>query len=93
MKKREYTHVQMLLPEIEGMILAGKTQRAVAEQFEFNDKYVVKRLLKREREKRRKLAAGAVPQAKGRPLKSRPQFIWITKHKSLAPMLLIINTA
>lgn len=69
MKKREYTHVQMLLPEIEGMITARKTQREVAEQFGFKDKYVVKRLLKREREKRRKLAAGVVPQAKGRPRK------------------------
>lgn len=61
MKKREYTHVEMLVPEIEAMLSAGKTQREVAEQFGFKNKYVVKNLLKRQREKRRKLAAGIVP--------------------------------
>ena len=30
MGKRNYTHVQMLLPEIEAMIAEGKTQREVA---------------------------------------------------------------
>ena len=44
MEKQNYTHVQMLLPEIEAMIAKGKTQRKVAEHFEFKDKYVVKRL-------------------------------------------------
>ena len=42
MGKRNYTHVQMLLSEIEAMIAEGKTQREVAEHFEFKDKYVVK---------------------------------------------------
>lgn len=70
MEKREYTHVQMLLPEIEAMITAGKTQREVAEQFGFKDKSVVKSLLKRERKKRRKLAMGIVPRPKGRPRKA-----------------------
>lgn len=69
MEKRNYTHVQNLLPEIEAMILAGKTQREVAEHFGLKDKYVVKRLLRRQREKRRKLAAGIVPRPKGRPRK------------------------
>ena len=69
MEKRNYTHVQMLLPEIEAMIAEGKTQREVAEHFGFKDKYVVKRLLKRQREKRRKLEAGIVPLPKGRPRK------------------------
>ena len=69
MEKRNYTHVQMLLPEIEAMIAAGKTQREVAEHFGFKDKYVVKRLLKRQREKQRKLATGIVPRPKGRPRK------------------------
>ena len=67
MKRRNYTHVQELLPEIEGMISAGKTQREVAEQFGFKDKYVVKRLLKRQREKQRKLAAGNNRAPCGRP--------------------------
>lgn len=69
MEKRHYTHVQMLLPEIEAMIAEGKTQREVAEYFGFKDKYVVKRLLDRQREKRRKLEAGIVPRPKGRPRK------------------------
>ena len=69
MGKRNYTHVQKLLPEIEAMIAEGKTQREVAEYFGFKDKYVVKRLLDRQREKRRKLEAGIVPRPKGRPRK------------------------
>ena len=69
MEKRNYTHVQMLLPEIEAMIAEGKTQREVAEYFGFKDKYVVKRLLNRQREKRRKLEAGIVPRPKGMPRK------------------------
>ena len=69
MEKRNYTHVQMLLPEIEAMMAEGKTQREVAEYFGFKDKYVVKRLLNRQRERRRKLEAGIVPRPKGRPRK------------------------
>ena len=69
MENPNYTHVQMLLPEIEAMIAEGKTQREVAEYFGFKDKYVVKRLLDRQREKRRKLEAGIVPRSKGRPRK------------------------
>ena len=42
MKRREYRHVQMLAPEIEALILGGKTQREVAEQFGLKDKSVVK---------------------------------------------------
>ena len=37
MEKRNYTHVQMLLPEIEAMIAEGKTQREVAEYFGSKD--------------------------------------------------------
>ena len=69
MGKRNYTHVQMLLPEIETMIAEGKTQREVAEHFGFKDKYVVKGLLKRQREKQRKLEVGIVTRPKGRPRK------------------------
>ena len=69
MEKQNYTHVQMLLPEIETMMAERKTQREVAEYFGFKDKYVVKRLLDRQREKRRKLEAGIVPRPKGRPRK------------------------
>ena len=69
MEKRKYTHVQMLLPEIEGMIAEGKTQREVAEYFGFKDKYFVNRLLHRQREKQLKLESGIVPLPKGRPRK------------------------
>ena len=69
MSKGNYTHVQALLPEIQGMLAAGKTQREVAEYFGFKDKYVVKKLLKRERAKQRKLEAGITPSPKGRPRK------------------------
>ena len=51
------------------MIAEGKTQREVAEHFGLKDKYVVKKLLKRQREKQRKLEAGIMPHPKGRPLK------------------------
>ena len=69
MKKRNYTHVQMLLPEIKAMFAEGKTQREVAEYYGFRDKQVVKRLLERERRKERKLEAGIRPRPKGRPRK------------------------
>ena len=37
MKKRNYTHVQALLPEIKAMLAEGKTQREVAEHYGFQD--------------------------------------------------------
>ena len=70
MGKRNYTHVQELLPEIEAMLGSGKTQREVAEYFGFRDKYVVKSLVKRERAKQRKREAGITIRPKGRPRKA-----------------------
>lgn len=72
MSKRNYTHSLSLLPEIEKMNSAGKSQREVAEHFGFRDKYVVKELLKRERRKERKVALGIAPRPKGRPRKDVP---------------------
>ena len=69
MKKRNYTHVQALLPEIKAMLAEGKTQREVAQYYGFRDKQVVKKLLERERAKQRKLEAGILPRPKGRPRK------------------------
>lgn len=69
MSKRNYTHIQVLLPEIKAMLGEGKTQREVAEHYGFKDKYVVKQLLTRERRKERKLKAGILPRPKGRPRK------------------------
>ena len=70
MKKRNYTHVQVLLPEIQAMLAEGKTQREVAQYYGLRDKQVVKKLLERERAKQRKLEAGILPRPKGRPKKS-----------------------
>lgn len=67
MEKRNYTHIQVLLPEIKAMLAEGKTQREIAEHYGFRDKQVVKELLKRERRKERKLEAGILPRPKGRP--------------------------
>ena len=67
MSKRNYTHIQALLPEIEEMVSNGMTQREIAEHLGVKDRYVVKELLKRERRKERKLKAGIVPLPKGRP--------------------------
>ena len=67
MEKRNYTHVQVLLPEIKAMLAEGKTQREVAEHYGFKNKQVVKKLLESERRKERKMAAGILPRPKGRP--------------------------
>ena len=72
MSKRKYEQVQQLFPEIRAMVAAGKTQREIAEHFGLSDKCVVKRLLKRERDKDAKLRAGIVPHPKGRPRKDAP---------------------
>lgn len=69
MSKRKYEKVQILLPEIQAMVAAGKTQREIAEYFGLKDKYVVKQLLHRERRREAKMAAGIVPRTKGRPRK------------------------
>ena len=69
MEKRNYTHIQALLPEIKAMLAEGKTQREVAEHYGFRDKQVVKRLLECERRKERNLEAGILPRPKGRPRK------------------------
>ncbi len=47
----------------------GYTQGEIAAHFGLASKYVVKELLKRERRKERKLAAGIIPRPKGRPRK------------------------
>ena len=38
MGKRNYTHVQALLPEIKTMLAEGKTRQEVAEHYGFKDK-------------------------------------------------------
>lgn len=70
MTKRSYTHLQVLLPEIKAMHTAGMTHREIAEYFGFKDKFVVKQLLTRERNKERKIMNGIMPRPKGRPRKN-----------------------
>ena len=79
MSKRAYTHVQTLLPEIQAMVAAGKTQREIAEHFGLANKYVVKKLLERERIKARKLKAGILPRPKGRPRKDAKPRDWVAE--------------
>ena len=69
MQKRSYTHLQALYPVIKEMLATGKTQREIAKHFGLKDKYVVKRLLNRERRKDKKVVAGIILRPKGRPRK------------------------
>ena len=62
MTKRNYTHVQALLPGIKAMVESGKTQREIAEHYGFRDKFVVKKLLERERKKQ----VQGIPKQRGR---------------------------
>ncbi len=62
MEKRSYTHVQELLPRIQTMVAEGKSQREIAEELGLKDKYVVKRLLARERKKE----IAGIPKQRGR---------------------------
>ncbi len=62
MEKRSYTHVQELLPVVQAKAAEGKSQREIAEELGLKDKYVVKRLLGRERRKERT----GIPKQRGR---------------------------
>ena len=66
---RPYTHVQAVEKEMLEMKAAGKTNREIAEYFGFQDKYVVKRWVKRYNWRMRKMEAGIMPRRRGRPPK------------------------
>lgn len=66
---RQYTHVQVVEKEIMEMKAAGKTNREIAEEFGFKDKYVVKGWVKRYNRRIRKMEAGIQPRRRGRPSK------------------------
>ena len=71
MSKRNYTHVQSLLPAIQKMVENGMTQREIAEHYGFKDKEVVRELLKRARRKQRQ----AIPKQRGRkPAKTLAEY-------------------
>ena len=70
MTKRNYTHIQKLLPAIQAMAAEGMTQREIAEHFGFKDKFVVKHALTRARRK-----AITIPKARGRkPAKTLQEY-------------------
>ena len=84
MSKREYTHVQVLLPEIERMVEEGRSQREIAEHYGFKDKYVVKGLLKRERRKKER-----IPKTRGRkPAKTLAEYKYENKRLKMENELL-----
>jgi len=66
---RRYTQVKVLETEIMDMKRAGKINREIAEHFGFEDKYVVKGLVKRRNRKERCLCEGIELRSKGRPRK------------------------
>ena len=72
MSKRRYTHIQEILPEIKAMIANGKSHQEIEEFFGLTGDRPVHNLLKRERRKEKKVAAGIVPRPKGRPRKDAP---------------------
>ena len=85
MGKREYTHVQELLPSIKAMLEEGKTQREIAEYYGFKDKYVVRRLLRRERKKQ----IQGVPKQRGRkPAKTLQEYKYENKRLKMENELL-----
>ena len=66
MSKRKYTHIQVLLTEIQVMIARGKSHREIEEFFGLTGDRPIHNLLKRER---RKENAGIASRLKGRPRK------------------------
>lgn len=62
MGKRSDTHVQALLPVVEGLVAKENSQREIAEELGLKDKYMVKRLLWRERKKE----LSGMPKQRGR---------------------------
>jgi len=88
MSKREYTHVQALLPDIKAMVEEGKTQREIAEHYGFKDKSIVKGLLKRERKKQIQQLQ-RVPKQRGRkPAKTLQEYKYENKRLKMENELL-----
>jgi len=67
MSKRKYTHMKLMLPEIKAMLAEGKSHREIEDHFGLTGERPVHHLLKQERRREAKLAAGIPPKPKGRP--------------------------
>ena len=85
MSKRNYTHVQALLPAIQKMVESGMTQREIAEHYGFKDKEVVRELLKRARRKQQQ----AIPKQRVRkPAKTLAEYKYENKRLQMENELL-----
>ena len=85
MSKRNYTHVQSLLPAIQKMVESGMTQREIAEHYGFKDKEVVRELLKRARRKQQQ----AIPKQRVRkPAKTLAEYKYENKRLQMENELL-----
>ena len=85
MSKRNYTHVQALLPAIQKMVESGMTQREIAEHYGFKDKEVVGELLKRARRKQQQ----SIPMQRGRkPAKTLAEYKYENKRLQMENELL-----
>ena len=85
MSKRNYTHVQALLPSIQEMVESGMTHREIAEHYGFKDKEVVGELLKRARRKKQQ----AIPKQRGRkPAKTLEEYKYENKRLKMENELL-----
>ena len=66
---RRYQHTQVLLTEIKELLAEGMTQKEIEEHFGLKGDRPVHQLLKREKRKEKRAAAGIAPRPKGRPRK------------------------
>ena len=84
MSKRNYTHIQELLPAIQALVADGMTQREIAEHFGFKDKSVVKFALLRARKK-----GTTFPKSRGRkPAKTLQEYKYENKRLKMENELL-----
>ena len=73
---RKYQHTQELLPEIKELLASGMTQKEAEDKLGLTGYRPIHQLLKRERQREAKIAAGITLAPKGRPHKdSKPRDI------------------
>lgn len=86
---REYTKVLEHKELIIERLGEGKTQREIADELGYKDKYVIKEFLKRERRREPKQEAGVLPKARGRkPAKSLQEYKYENKRLKMENELL-----
>ena len=69
---RIYQHTQELLSVIKELLAQGMSQREIEERLDLKGSRPVHQLLMRENRKEKRMAAGIMPRAKGRPRKDEP---------------------